>query len=315
MLIPTKSLDEVPQLFRKLLRFHDGSPLVLSGLLRFHIGSTRVIEVPHWGHAGSILDWQGLLRFHDGSEKVIEVPRWFQWLLWFHKGSVRGLQWLLRSCDGKGLQWLHKGSVMITEVQQWFHNSYWGSTSILICFYHGYWGPATVQQGLLRFHEGSAMVIEVLQGLLRFPKGSMMVEVPQGVCNGYWDSKMVMSESTFVCCCQCLHYCCSFMNSHINKLKEWLFYIYLLTTITKALYQPSEKGKSLLFTCPQITEESSVLAAARMCLHMLCNFYQIESYHSSLSHGPFSMHFNGTLILLYFIEMLPHMVSSSLVWN
>ena len=28
---------------------------------------------------------------------------------------------------------------------------------------------------------------------------------------------------------------------------------------------------------------------------------------------PISMHFDGTLILLYFIEMLPHMVSSSLV--
>ena len=51
--------------------------------------------------------------------------------------------------------------------------------------------------------------------------------------------------------------------SHINKLKKWLFYIYLLTTITKALYQSSEKGMSLLFTCPQLTaEESSLLAAA-----------------------------------------------------
>ena len=51
--------------------------------------------------------------------------------------------------------------------------------------------------------------------------------------------------------------------SQINKLKKWLFYIYLLTTITKALYQSSEKGMSLLFTCPQLTvEESSLLAAA-----------------------------------------------------
>ena len=39
----------------------------------------------------------------------------------------------------------------------------------------------------------------------------------------------------------------------INKLKKWLFYIYLLNTITKALYQSSEKGMSLLFTCPQLT--------------------------------------------------------------
>ena len=59
--------------------------------------------------------------------------------------------------------------------------------------------------------------------------------------------------------------------SRINKLEKWLFYIYLLTTITKALYQPSEKGMSLLFTCPQLTvEESSVLAAAaRTLLHIM----------------------------------------------
>ena len=58
--------------------------------------------------------------------------------------------------------------------------------------------------------------------------------------------------------------------SRINKLKKRLFYIYLLTTITKALYQPSEKGMSLLFTCPQLTEESSsLLAAARTWLHIM----------------------------------------------
>ena len=49
--------------------------------------------------------------------------------------------------------------------------------------------------------------------------------------------------------------------------------------------------------------------------HYVISFYQIESYHSSLSCGPLSMHFDGTLILLYFMEMLPHMVSSSFVWN
>ena len=56
--------------------------------------------------------------------------------------------------------------------------------------------------------------------------------------------------------------------SRIYKLKKWLFYIYLLTTITKALYQSSEKGMSLLFTYPQLTEERSSLlvAAARMWL-------------------------------------------------
>ena len=53
--------------------------------------------------------------------------------------------------------------------------------------------------------------------------------------------------------------------------------------------------------------------AALYCTCYAIYFYQIESYHSSSSCGPLSMHFNGTLILLYFIEMLSHMVSSSLV--
>ena len=42
-------------------------------------------------------------------------------------------------------------------------------------------------------------------------------------------------------------------------------------------------------------------------------FYQIESCHSSSSCGPLSMQINGTLILLYFIEMLPHTVSNWLI--
>ena len=68
--------------------------------------------------------------------------------------------------------------------------------------------------------------------------------------------------------------------SHINKLKKWLFYIYLLTTITKALYQSSEKGMSLLFTCPQLTvEESSLLAAAaRTMAALYCTCYAIYFY-------------------------------------
>ena len=71
-----------------------------------------------------------------------------------------------------------------------------------------------------------------------------------------------------ICLVSC--YCCSFMYSQINKLKKWLFYIYLLTSITKALYQSSEQSMSLLFTCPQLTEESSLLAAAaRTLLHVM----------------------------------------------
>ena len=43
--------------------------------------------------------------------------------------------------------------------------------------------------------------------------------------------------------------------------------------------------------------------------HVMQYFYQIEPYHSSSSCGLFSMHFDGTIILLYFIEMLPRTVS------
>ena len=86
----------------------------------------------------------------------------------------------------------------------------------------------------------------------------------------------INGESIFVCVVNArviIVYYCSFMYSRINKLKKWSLhlhlqiYIYLLTTITKALYQPSEKDMSLLFTCPQLTEESSLAAAARTWLH------------------------------------------------
>ena len=50
-------------------------------------------------------------------------------------------------------------------------------------------------------------------------------------------------------------------------------------------------------------------AAACCMLHTLCNFYQIESIPQFLELWPISMHFDGTLILLYFIEMLPCTVS------
>ena len=82
-----------------------------------------------------------------------------------------------------------------------------------------------------------------------------------------WWNSIYLNRYCFVYCQYLRYYCncCSFMYCRINKLKKWLFYIYLLTTITKALYQPSEKGMSLFFTCPQLTEESS-LAAARTWL-------------------------------------------------
>ena len=55
--------------------------------------------------------------------------------------------------------------------------------------------------------------------------------------------------------------------------------------------------------------------AALYCTRYAIYFYQIVSYHSSSSCGPFSMHFDGTLILLYFIEMVPRTVSSWMPMN
>ena len=45
----------------------------------------------------------------------------------------------------------------------------------------------------------------------------------------------------------------------------------------KSIVSIIRASMSLLFTCPQLTEEISVPAAARMRLHTLCNFYRIES--------------------------------------
>ena len=50
------------------------------------------------------------------------------------------------------------------------------------------------------------------------------------------------------------------------------------------------------------------MAAAARMWHIM-QFCQVESIPQFLKLWPISMHFDGTLILLYFIEMLPHMVS------
>ena len=111
----------------------------------------------------------------------------------------------------------------------------------------------SVQSVNVRFHRAKAI--------------AKVTALRNGFCTHFSD---VAFETIFVYCCQCSRYYCSFMYCRINKLKKWLFYIYLLTTITKALYQPSEKGMSLLFTCPQLTKESSLAAAARTRLHTAC---------------------------------------------
>ena len=43
--------------------------------------------------------------------------------------------------------------------------------------------------------------------------------------------------------------CCSFMYCHINKLKKWLFYIYLLTNITWKTYLCSKSSFCFLSGC------------------------------------------------------------------
>ena len=48
----------------------------------------------------------------------------------------------------------------------------------------------------------------------------------------------------------------SLLNCWINKTIEWMKLNYLLTTIQNALYQSSEQGASLLFTCPMLTAVS-----------------------------------------------------------
>ena len=48
------------------------------------------------------------------------------------------------------------------------------------------------------------------------------------------------------------------------------------------------------------------------CTRYVISFYQIESIPQFLELWPISMHFDGTLILLYFIEMLPRTVSRNI---
>ena len=122
-----------------------------------------------------------LLRFYsDGSARIIEIlwgfcngsVRGLWWLLRFHEESVRGLwgegpQWLLMFCKGlwgvckvstRCLQGIHDGSLMVVEVPQGVHN-----------------GFMMVLQGLLRFYEGSTVVL-------------------WEVCDGFWGHNYVILE-------------------------------------------------------------------------------------------------------------------------
>ena len=70
----------------------------------------------------------------------------------------------------------------------------------------------------------------------------------------------------------------------------------------KNIIKHQSKACILLFTCPQLTEESSLLAAAaRTHLHMLCNFYQIESIPQFLELWPSfnAICWNTNFTLLY----------------
>ena len=121
-------------------------------------------------------------------------------------------------------------------------------------------------------------------------------------------------------CCLSRYYCIvnncgivAFINSSLyscemyKQVKEMVI-LHLLNTITNTLYQSSEKGMSLLFTCPQLTEElSSVLAAcckkvaAVYCTCYAIYFCLVESIPQLLELWPISMHFHGlsSFTLLY----------------
>ena len=81
-----------------------------------------------------------------------------------------------------------------------------------------------------------------------------------------------------------------------------------MNTITNTLYQSSEYSTSLLFSCPQLTEEFCPLlaAAARTWLllhysHYAISFCLVESIPQLLELWPISMHFDGpsSFTLLY----------------
>ena len=103
--------------------------------------------------------------------------------------------------------------------------------------------------------------------------------------------------------------------SHTNKLKKWLFYIYLLNYHYKSIVSIIRERHVLTLHLSTANCRRKLTtgcccknAAALYCTHYAIYFYQIESIPQFLELWPISMHFDGTLILLYFIEMLPRTV-------
>ena len=75
-----------------------------------------------------------------------------------------------------------------------------------------------------------------------------------------------------------------FLDCHIDKTKGWMNQTHLLTTITKALFQPSEQGMSLLSTCSTLTEESSSFFSTGSCKNTpTCHVISTRQSHTKLS--------------------------------
>ena len=108
---------------------------------------------------------------------------------------------------------------------------------------------------------------------------------------------------------------------HTNKLKKQLFYNYLLKHHYKSIVLIIRERHVLTLHLStanwriKLTTGCCCKNAATLHYTHYAIFYQIESYHSSSSCGRYSMHFDGTINLLYSIEMLPRTVSPHCMVN
>ena len=161
-----------------------GSAMVLQGL---YAGSVRIIEVLWWfckGYSGSVMVLQGYWdstlvphRFCEGycgSMMVLLVLQglfrfWNSSVRVYHECSIRLPHWFHEGWGSAMVLWgcftiVHEGSMVIIEVSHWLHEGY----SMMVLHWL-YWGSMLAHQGLLRFHNGSVIV---MQGSLKFCRGS-----------------------------------------------------------------------------------------------------------------------------------------------
>ena len=207
-----------------LLRFHKGSMMVPQCLLRgFCKGSAMVIEAT-WGvcngSAARVMEGsaRGLQEVHEGSVRCIRgvCESFTKGHWWFCKGCwgpVRGLQWLLRFCEGsKGLLRFHKGSMRVLQcllrgfckVSVMVIGATWGvcngfAARVMedlpeVCkrSTRGLWGVyESFTKGLWWFCKSCWGSVRGPQWLLRFcDRSARVIKVPRGFCidsvRGLW---------------------------------------------------------------------------------------------------------------------------------